>query len=256
MRSKGEKIIVRRRRLPPLPSGRGAGRGEVSAWSSGAGGSSPSPSHCFAMGPFLSPRGEVSLGRADALRSPGELRQCRLGGDLRSLASLAVLQLDRAGSDAARADDELPRQADEIHGGELRARRFVAVVVERLDAGLEQAAIELVRSGNAARIAGAQIDKTDAERRDTLGPDDALIVMARFNDRADEPGDADTVGSPLDRNALAARSDDDGAHRLRVLGAEIEDVADLDPARRDEPVAQLCRHFGIALLVGRGVHAG
>src|SRR6516162_9628892 len=148
MRSKGEKIIVRRRRLPPLPSGRGAGRGEVSAWSSGAGGSSPSPSHCFAMGPFLSPRGEVSLGRAHALRSPGELRQCRLGGDLRSLAGLAVLQLDRAGS------------------------------------------------------AGAQIDKTDAERRDTLGPDDALIVMARFNDRADEPGDADTVGSPLDRNAL------------------------------------------------------
>ena len=46
----------------------------------------------------------------------------------------AALQLDLAVGQALRADDDLPGQADQIHGGELRARPLVAVVVEHVDA--------------------------------------------------------------------------------------------------------------------------
>ena len=45
-------------------------------------------------------------------------------------------------------------------------------------------------------------------------------------------------------------------HRLRVLGAEIEDVADLDAARGDAPLLRQRREGGgVVLLVGRRVEA-
>ena len=56
-------------------------------------------------------------------------------------ARAAVLHLDRAGGEAARADDELVGQADQIHCREFGAGRFVAVVVEHLDPGGEQFAV-------------------------------------------------------------------------------------------------------------------
>ena len=52
-----------------------------------------------------------------------------------ALAGRAALELDLAGRRAARPDDDLPGQADQVHGGELGAGALVAVVVEHVDAG-------------------------------------------------------------------------------------------------------------------------
>ena len=55
----------------------------------------------------------------------------------------------------------------------------------------------------------------------------------------------------------AVRAGDLGAHRLGVLGAEVEDVADLDAARGDAPLLRQRGEGGlVVLLVGRGVGRG
>ena len=84
------------------------------------------------------------------------------------LARAAIFDLDRAGGDAARADDELLGQADQIHRREFGARRLVAIVVEHLDPGGEQFAVEVVGGLAAALVGRTQIDQADAERRDAL----------------------------------------------------------------------------------------
>jgi hypothetical protein len=50
-----------------------------------------------------------------------------------ALAGGPVLDLDLALGDAARADDDLPGQADQVGGGELRPLPLVGVVVEHVD---------------------------------------------------------------------------------------------------------------------------
>ena len=91
-----------------------------------------------------------------------------LDGKLLPLAGAAVLDLDRAGSDPARADDQLLGQADQVHRRELGARRLVAIVIEHLDPGAAQFAVEVVGGLAAAGVAGAQIDQPDPERRHAL----------------------------------------------------------------------------------------
>ena len=55
----------------------------------------------------------------------------------------------------------------------------------------------------------------------------------------------------------AVRPGDARPHRLGILGAEIEDVADLDAARGDAPLLRQRREGGrVVLLVGRGVGRG
>ena len=56
----------------------------------------------------------------------------------------AVLELDHALRQAARADDQLPGQADQVHRAELDPAPLVAVVVEHLDAGRRQLGVNLV----------------------------------------------------------------------------------------------------------------
>ena len=63
-----------------------------------------------------------------------------------------MLDLDRPGGEAARADDELIGQADQIHRREFGARRLVAVVVQHLDPGAQQFAVEVIGGVAAARV--------------------------------------------------------------------------------------------------------
>ena len=51
------------------------------------------------------------------------------------LAGRPALQLDLALGEAARADQDLPGQAEKVGGGELGAGPLVAVVVEHVAAG-------------------------------------------------------------------------------------------------------------------------
>ena len=59
----------------------------------------------------------------------------RLDGKLLALARCAALELDRTGAKAARADDDLPGQADQVHRRELGAGTLLGVVVENGAAG-------------------------------------------------------------------------------------------------------------------------
>src|SRR3546814_9618343 len=83
-----------------------------------------------------------------------------LGGKLLAVAlPAAALQLHGAALEAARTDHELPGQADQIHVGELGAGRLVAVVVEHLDAGGLELAVEPVAGRRAVGVGGAQVDR-------------------------------------------------------------------------------------------------
>ena len=62
-------------------------------------------------------------------------------------AGAAVFEFDGAGGEAARAEDQLLGQADQIHRGEFGAGRLVAVVVQHLDPGVAQLAVEVVGGG-------------------------------------------------------------------------------------------------------------
>ncbi len=80
-------------------------------------------------------------------------------------------------------------------------------------------------------------------------------VVARLDDGADQPRHADPVGAHLHRDHAPVRPLHPAPHGLGILGAEEENVADLDAARGD---ALVRRHLGleaggIVLLVGRRV---
>src|SRR5271167_3895550 len=79
-----------------------------------------------------------------------------------ALAGGASLQLDHPLGQAARADDQLPGQADEVHGGELAARTLVRVVVQRLLAGGGESGVGALAGGVDSGVAGTQADDADA----------------------------------------------------------------------------------------------
>ena len=139
------------------------------------------------MGPALTRRRRVDLPAA---------RHRRLRRQLLALAGAPRGQLDLAGGEPARADGDPPGQADQVHRRELRPGPLVAVVVERVEPGRRQPGIERLAGGVRRGVALLEVDDADAERRHPLGPDDALVVVARLDDRPDQPRDADAVASP------------------------------------------------------------
>src|SRR5207253_8127259 len=69
----------------------------------------------------------------------------------------------------------------------------------------------------------------------------------------DQARHTDAVGPHLKRHLLAVRPRDDGAHRQRILGAEIESLADLDAARGDQFIAWDRAAFRSMYFTGRGI---
>src|SRR3954447_21530282 len=130
-------------------------------------------------------------------RSSGQPRKSAFDRQLLALAGGPALQFHHPLFEPARAEDQLPGQADQVHGRELGAAALVAVVVERLDSGLAQTAVNLVGGARASAVVRAHVDQADPKRRYRLGPDDAGLVVARLDDRAGEPRDADSIASHL-----------------------------------------------------------
>src|SRR3546814_5858796 len=64
--------------------------------------------------------------------------------------------------------------------------------------------------------------RSDVEGCHAVRPDDAVLVMARLDDAADQARYADTVGAHLDRHLLAVAGRHHGAHGLLILGSEKE----------------------------------
>ena len=68
------------------------------------------------------------------------------------------------------------------------------------------------------------------EGGDAVRPDDAALVVLLLDGRAQDAGHADAVAAHLEVLGLAVLVEESCVHRLRVLGAEVEDMADLDAA--------------------------
>ena len=198
------------------------------------------------VGPQACPSGSPPWGASEPLQAGEQIDR----GDALALAAGPALQLDLALGEAAGADDDLPGQADEVGRGELGARALVAVVVEHAEAGRLQGGLDLAAGGVGGGIAGLEVDQRHVEGRHRVRPDDAGLVVARLDDRRHEAARADAVGAHMDRALDAVGAGDLGAHRLGILGAEVEDVPDLDAARGHLLVA---RHLGEG---GRLVHLG
>ena len=90
----------------------------------------------------------------------------------------AALDLDLAGFEPARSDDQLERQADEVHAREFLARARGGVVIKDFNARRFERGVSLGAGAVGSGLALFQVDKADMEGRDCLRPYDAGVVMA------------------------------------------------------------------------------
>ena len=155
----------------------------------------------------------------------------RIKGEHASFPGCAVLHLDFAVRQALRPDDDLPRQADQIHSLEFRAGALACIVVENVVIFAAKRGVELRAGRVACAVARLQIDQADAERRDQLRPNDACHVVARFDDGRDEARNAHAVRSALQGDELAIGALNLALHLRGVFRAEVEDMPHLDAAR-------------------------
>src|SRR5579884_560158 len=129
------------------------------------------------------------------------------------------------------AYDHLHRHADQVHVLELDADALLAVVQQRLDMPHLERAIELVRGAALLRIAGIGDQNGDLKRRDADGPEDAVLIVVDLDGGGHRAADAQPVAAHEDGLFLAGLVLVERAHILAVLGAQLEDVPDLDAAR-------------------------
>src|SRR3569623_306231 len=118
----------------------------------------------------------------------------------------ALFDLDLALGETLRPDQNLPRNTDQVGGGEFAARTLVGVVVEHVHTRRRQFLIELLAGGVGFGSALLQEENGDAERRALLRPLDAVLVVAGIDDRAAEARNAGAVGAAMDRLFRAVRA--------------------------------------------------
>src|SRR3546814_3362709 len=87
------------------------------------------------------------------------------------------------------------------------------------------------------RLVAADRTDDDAKRCDRVRPDDAVGIKGLFNHRRRQTRHADAVATHLRRHGLAVGVEHGDLHRLRVLGAELEDVTAFD--RSEEHTSEL-----------------
>src|SRR5215472_8297004 len=218
----------------------------------------PSPLNPFPPPPTSSPLpawGERRAAEAASSRQPF----ARIGFCHEFAAAVgALLDLDLALGQALRPDQNLPRNADEIGGSEFRARPLVEVVVEHIDAFGGEFAVKPLAGGVGVGAALLEIEKRDFEWGDRLRPFDAGIVVERFDDAADQTRDSDAVGPAVNWALDSIRARHDRLHRFGILGAEIENLPDLDAAGvQTLPGGDLALEAGVIVhVLGRGIEAG
>ena len=144
------------------------------------------------------------------------------------LAAAALGRLDDAVLEAAAPDDEAQRAAEQLGVGQLLPRPRVALVVEGLDAGRAQLLVEAVGDVALFLPALGQRDQCAFHGASASRPDDPALVGELLDRRGDDPRRADPVAAHHDRVRGAGLVEVGRAERLRVAGAELEDVADLD----------------------------
>src|SRR5690606_8449202 len=106
-----------------------------------------------------------------------------------------------------------------------------AVVEHGFDAGVGQFAVQRLGRGRHGFVApGVDHAHRHAPGRHRVGPDDAAVVVVLLDRGGDDARDADAVAAHLQHPRLALLVEHGATHRLRVLVAELEHVADLDAA--------------------------
>src|SRR5690606_3133667 len=98
----------------------------------------------------------------------------------------------------------------------------------------------------AHRIVLFRADRADRDlpRSHRLGPPDAGRIVVLLDRRSDDPADPDAVATHEHDLRLARIVEHGRAHRLGILRAELEHMADLDAARNRQRAAAIGR--GIA----------
>src|SRR6056297_1547508 len=187
----------------------------------------------------------------------GNPLNCLFGRQFLALACAAGGEFDHAVLEPAGADRDAPRQTDQVHRRELAARPFIAVVVKRVEAQRLEAVIERLTGCIGFGVSLLEVDDAGMERGHTFGPDDALVVVAGLDDRAQQTADADAVRPHVHRNAGAVGIGHCRAHRFGILGAEIEDLPHLDAAGGAPAVFGNLGELGRVMgFIGAGIAGG
>jgi len=96
----------------------------------------------------------------------------------------ALLEFYLAGSKAFRANNDLPGQSDQIHGGEFGPCPIVSVIIEHAQDRRVKLGVEVFAGCVSRRIADLEVDQSDIERRDRPRPNDARVIMRGLDDSA------------------------------------------------------------------------
>src|SRR3546814_8377662 len=125
-----------------------------------------------------------------------------------------------------------------------RTGTVAAIVESNVDAGSGQFVVQFFsRLLHRRRLVAADRTDDDAKRCDRVRPDDAVGIKGLFNHRRRQTRHADAVATHLRRHGLAVGVEHGDLHRLRVLGAELEDVTAFDAAveldRSEENTSEL-----------------
>ena len=159
--------------------------------------------------PFLAPRPQIAERDHPLEGAEDHARyavQRRVGRQILALAGAPVLHFDRAGGDPARADDQLPGQADQVHRRRIW-RRATRRGRRRAPRSRRRAAWRRARRRR-RRISHRAARRLISPTRNgatLLRPDDAGIVVAGLDQRADEARHADAVGAHLERHRRCRR---------------------------------------------------
>src|SRR5262245_17610779 len=140
----------------------------------------------------------------------------------------APLELDDPVREAARPDRDAHGEPDQVGVLELDARALVAVVEERVDPSGLQLRGDPLGGLSQLRVGSVHRDHPGAVGRERRRPDHARVVVVLLDRGRDGARDPDPVASHLDRPLDAVGAEEARPHRRAVLGAEVEDLSDLD----------------------------
>ena len=149
-------------------------------------------------------------------------------GMLCGLAAGAPFDLQLSVGQAASADHHAQRNADQVGILELDAGALIAIVQQHVDAGGRQFLVELVGNVGDLGLFHVERDQQHFVGSQRQRPDDAVFVVAGFDQRGDDPIHADAVAAHDQGVLLFVGVEIFGLQGGGVFGAELEDVADFD----------------------------
>src|SRR5580700_11978890 len=118
------------------------------------------------------------LGWRGKLQARTDELEGRLLRDVHAVSAAAMAVFERAGVEAALADDHAMRNTQQLSVRELDPGTGIAIVIQYLDAGSAELGIErLGRCPNPWRLLQIERHQVHGERRDRIRPDDSTLIV-------------------------------------------------------------------------------